>query len=151
MESRRFRAKCIVFCDVLDHNLSNLSEAWPQCAKEEEKLPAKFVIKGPWPVSIYHVAGHKGRASRSTTRRRKKSSDTAALKPFSVEQCVLHKKWTWVIEAWYLRISKMYMGTLGIDVYFHSVNLSFLVVFSTKIGRQCPGFPFTFWASLGIM
>ena len=45
----------------------------------------------------------------------------------------------------------MYMGTLGIDVYFHSVNLSFLVVFSTKIGRQCPGFPFTFWASLGIM
>ena len=43
----------------------------------------------------------------------------------------------------------MYMGTLGIDVYFHSINLSFLVAFSTKIGRQCPGVPIYILGILG--
>ena len=76
---------------------------------------------------------------------------TPAYKPFWVRQYVLHKKRVWIIDTWCLRTSKMKMGTLINNVYFQYKNLFFLVASSTKIGRNSPGFPFTFFASLGIM
>jgi len=45
----------------------------------------------------------------------------------------LHRNWVRIIDPGGLRILKMYMGTLGINIYFHSINCPTLTQFHCTI------------------